>query len=255
MAEDFNFEAKIYDYVWGSKDYHPEVLALDRIFKKFSVKDILDAGCGTGNHAILLGELGYNVIGVDISEEMVKRAKGKNKWENVKFFVEDIRELNFREEFDATICLGVTIAHMVTDRDMDMFFASIYNALRSEGIFIFNAKNAKRIDESLLNKLRPGEYVNVEDLRIMSLDFVSRDKENPNVLIWEPIWFIKEGSTVDFIRRKIKLRWFYKDEIMSFIKKHNFRVIEVLGDSLTGDTFDETIHSEMYFVLQKSNKV
>ncbi|MEQ9715256.1 MAG: hypothetical protein ACTSSP_07390 [Candidatus Asgardarchaeia archaeon] len=62
MAEDFNFEAKIYDYVWGSKDYHPEVLALDRIFKKFSVKDILDAGCGTGNHAILLGELGYNTM-------------------------------------------------------------------------------------------------------------------------------------------------------------------------------------------------
>ena len=73
--------ADAYDYLYQDKDYKKECDFLEEIFSKFSsgVKSVLDLGCGTGGHAAILAKRGYQVVGVDRSEEMIEIAKKKTK--------------------------------------------------------------------------------------------------------------------------------------------------------------------------------
>lgn len=56
---------------------------------------ILDVGTGTREQAFAFAEKGYDVVGVDLSEDMLKLANGKNKFENAKFQLADATNLPF----------------------------------------------------------------------------------------------------------------------------------------------------------------
>lgn len=77
----FGSYSNYYDLIYKDKDYSAEVYFIDSVIKKYakgSVKTIFDLGCGTGSHAFLLAEKGYNVTGVDMSEDMLSIEKKKN---------------------------------------------------------------------------------------------------------------------------------------------------------------------------------
>ena len=70
----------------------------------------MDIGCGTGRHDILLAEKGYDVTGVDMSEEMLTVANArlsdlKSKNLNVKFYQGDVRNIKLSAKFDTVISL------------------------------------------------------------------------------------------------------------------------------------------------------
>ncbi|MGC9104653.1 MAG: class I SAM-dependent DNA methyltransferase [Candidatus Methanodesulfokora sp.] len=93
--------ALYYDLLYANRDVRREVDFIESIIQRFSrvkVKKILDVGCGTGIHSIELGRRGYNVLGIDISEEMIKRAREKAKgMENVGFLVGDATNIVFND--------------------------------------------------------------------------------------------------------------------------------------------------------------
>lgn len=106
---------KIRDY-WDkrARDYDraPGHSGFEEEWKKFlsgklsSESKILDVGTGTGFLALLLAELGYEVVGVDISEEMIKVAREKAEKRNLKveFKLGNAEKLDFKnEEFDAVV--------------------------------------------------------------------------------------------------------------------------------------------------------
>ena len=68
---------------------------------------ILDVGCGNGNIARGIGSLGYEVTGIDFSEDAIKYAKAKNTLQNVHFKVCSAEEVESDENFDAVICSEV----------------------------------------------------------------------------------------------------------------------------------------------------
>jgi predicted TPR repeat methyltransferase len=58
-----------YDLLYGEKDYDAECDLLEQVFHRYSkgpIQSILDLGCGTGNHSILLARRGYQENGVDL---------------------------------------------------------------------------------------------------------------------------------------------------------------------------------------------
>ncbi|HRZ87925.1 MAG TPA: class I SAM-dependent methyltransferase, partial [Spirochaetia bacterium] len=85
----------------GECDFIEKELGSDRS------KRILDIGCGTGRHTLELTARGYAVIGVDLSESQLERArdKARERGLSVEFRREDARNLPFEAEFDAAIML------------------------------------------------------------------------------------------------------------------------------------------------------
>ena len=105
---------------------------------------ILDIGCGTGRHAIELTKRGYNVTGVDLSENQIKRAREKAQEAGVtiNFQIQDARKLSFDGEFDLAIMLcegGFSL--METDEMNFEILRNATKALKSKGKLIFTALN------------------------------------------------------------------------------------------------------------------
>ena len=80
------------------KNYQFECKRIESFLKyKKNVKHILEIGCGTCSHSILLSEKGYNIIGIDNSYEMIKVAKDKikqKKINNIILYNHDAEKLN-----------------------------------------------------------------------------------------------------------------------------------------------------------------
>lgn len=106
---------------------------------------ILDIGCGTGRHSIELAKRGYAITGIDLSENMLSKAREKATAANVEitFLRRDARSLDFTEEFDfiIMICEG-GFSLMETDEMNYQILQGAANALKKGGTFIFTCLNA-----------------------------------------------------------------------------------------------------------------
>ncbi len=105
---------------------------------------VLDVGCGTGRHAIELTKRGYQVVGIDLSDSQLAKAKAKASQEGLEipFLKADARTLPFHQEFDVAImiCEGA-FPLMETDQMNFEILQSVANALKSKGLFIFTTLN------------------------------------------------------------------------------------------------------------------
>ncbi|MCP5498082.1 MAG: class I SAM-dependent methyltransferase [Leptospiraceae bacterium] len=107
-------------------------------------KKIIDIACGTGRHSIELTKRGYNVIGIDLSESLLERARKKAKEQNlsISFYQHDARKLPFKNEFDLAIMLcegGFPL--METDEMNFEILKNTWNVLKSPGKLIFTTLN------------------------------------------------------------------------------------------------------------------
>jgi len=117
---------------------------LEKEIDKDASKKILDIGCGTGRHTIELTKRGYNVVGVDLSENMLQKAREKASAANltIRFEQQDARKLPYIEEFDCAIMLcegGFSL--METDEMNFAILQSAFNTLKSGGKFVFTCLN------------------------------------------------------------------------------------------------------------------
>jgi SAM-dependent methyltransferase len=139
----FKGYARYYDALYGDKDYPGECDYLERVFRAFSrrrVNKILDLGCGTGHHALLLAERGYKVLGVDVSPQMLalarERAGGRSA--GVRFRRGDIRKIRLRESFDAVISMFAVMGYQTEDEDVRRALKTAARHLPAGGLFVFD---------------------------------------------------------------------------------------------------------------------
>jgi len=251
MKDEFSLEARFYDKIWGRHDYDADVRFLDGFFRKYHCKSVIDVGCGTGNHALRLSKLGYQITGVDVSPTMLKIAKMKDEEEKIRFVRGDMKKLekvvSKGQRFDAAICLGQVFSHLMTDKDVQAFFSRLHKILKQNGLFVFSARNAKKINEEYLNKLRLDHVVNEGKLQLLVLAHNKRDLENPNIIMWNPIYLLKENNKVDLQIREHKLRWFEFSTLKGIVKENGFKIIATYSGPVK-EKFKENEHTNMWFV-------
>ena len=251
MEDEFSLEARFYDKIWGKYDYDSDVKFLDDLLKEHRCRSVIDVGCGTGNHSLRLSRLGYEVVGVDISPMMLKIAKGKDKEAKVRFVQGDMRKLADiipkGKRFDAAICLGQAFSSMITNRDVDALFHGLHKMLRKNGLFIFSTRNAKMIREEYLNTIRLDHTLVEERLQLLILVYNTRDPRNRNVIVWRPIFLLKENDKVDFQMREHRLRWIYFSVLKKLLAKDNFKIVSTYSGNMK-ERFDEDEHANMWFV-------
>ncbi|MFQ6042348.1 MAG: class I SAM-dependent methyltransferase [Candidatus Poribacteria bacterium] len=133
----------IYEKIRNTEE---EVAFLDWAFQnlsKINVQRVLDVACGTGRHAIPLTKIGYNVIGLDLSDSMLAcfKQQAKNAELTLPAMKGDMRYLPFVESFDAIYCMFSSLNHLLKGEELLLSLRTFYNALRIGGIAILDLIN------------------------------------------------------------------------------------------------------------------
>jgi SAM-dependent methyltransferase len=134
--------AAAYDALYQDKDYEKECAYIEALFTKYGYrpKTILDLGCGTGGHALLLAKRGYTVTGVDRSPSMLDIARRKAKAEGcaVEFIEGDITGISFPQKFDAVISMFAVMGYQTTNSALAAACNAAKSALVPGGLFLFD---------------------------------------------------------------------------------------------------------------------
>lgn len=138
---------KYYDRIYWWKDYNQEVDFLVKALRKYSIRGrrVLEVACGTGSHSKLLVKRGYEVTGVDISDDMLRIARSKVK-DHAEFIRGDMRELDavVDGKYDAAICLFSAISYNLTMPDLRRTIRGLYDHLAEPGVVVFDTHFTKK---------------------------------------------------------------------------------------------------------------
>lgn len=159
----YNNFAYFYDKLMKDVDYPKWADYIEKLFNKFKVKPslVLDLGCGTGSMCIEMAERGYDMIGTDISEDMLSCARDKlaEKGLNVLLLNQDMASFELYGTVDAIISLVDSVNYVTDKRDLNRMFKLVNNYLNPGGLFIFDINSNYKFE----NVLADNVFYNVED--------------------------------------------------------------------------------------------
>jgi SAM-dependent methyltransferase len=129
--------ARYYDLIYHDKDYEKDskkLIVLIHENLRNGGRDLLDLGCGTGNHLAYMSRH-FNCTGMDINDEMLKVAKEKSQ--NVKLVQGDMTDFHHNKKYDIILSMFGTIGYCKDLSTLERTFKNVFDHLRSGGVFIF----------------------------------------------------------------------------------------------------------------------
>ncbi len=148
----YNDFAEVYDKLQDA-NYEKFVDYYEQIFKKFGKepKLVLDLACGTGNITIPMAKRGYDMIGLDLSCEMLNIARDKAMAEglDILFLNQDMCEMELYGTVDAIVCALDGLNYITDPEDMQKIFRLVANYLNPGGIMVFDLNSEYKLREVL----------------------------------------------------------------------------------------------------------
>lgn len=143
--------AASYDGLTRDIPYEKYLRFFKTLLRRYGVKaaTVLDLACGTGSLSVLLAKHGYEVLGVDRSEEMLTVAaeKAMELEENQPFFVaQPMQRLKIPEPVDACVCALDSINYVTKPQDVQKAFRRVYESLRPGGLFVFDINTPYKLE-------------------------------------------------------------------------------------------------------------
>lgn len=158
--------ARYYDELTANIDYKKRAEYFDAIIRKYKKTNeslLLDLACGTGSISEEMARLGYDVIGVDYSEEMLGIAIDK-KFDSgltIQYLCQDMRNIDMFGTIDITICALDSLNHLDSAEDIKKVFERVSLFSEPEGLFIFDINTLYKHKTILANNTFTYETENV----------------------------------------------------------------------------------------------
>lgn len=228
----FGKYADLYDSLYQDKDYIGECDAVAEIFKKYSknkISSILDLGCGTGNHAFILQERGYKILGIDRSKVMLANAEKKltnllDK-KNIRLAKGDIRSWRSKEKFDSVIMMFAVLGYQLENKDVLQAFSTVRAHLNPGGIFIFDVwygpavltqKPSKRTKSVVTTKgkIIRNAYSEIDTVRqICTVHYLTS--------------YIQNTKQIQKIKEDHQMRFFFPKELEFYLQAAGLKLLKL----------------------------
>jgi len=131
-----------YDKLTENVDYGKIAARCHELIKRYSSEHevVLDLACGTGSLSEALARLDYDVVGVDLSDQMLEEAMDK-RYEsglNIQYLMQDMTELDLYGAVDAVVCVLDSINHLENEEAVRKTFECVSKFTCDGGLFIFD---------------------------------------------------------------------------------------------------------------------
>ena len=145
--------ARVYDLFMDNVDYEAWCRYLTDCLEEHGITDglLLELGCGTGTMTELLAKAGYDMIGVDNSEEMLAEAMEKRAVSglDILYLQQDMQEFELYGTVRAIVSVCDSLNYLTEEEDLREVFRLVNNYLDPGGIFIFDMNSDYKYRELL----------------------------------------------------------------------------------------------------------
>ena len=239
--------AQLYDKLMDEVDYNEWANYLKRIIEEFNsdANHILDLACGTGNITIPMSTLGYNLWGVDISEEMLSIAENKARifGQNIRFIKQDMRNLNLTKTFDVVTCGCDGVNYITREYELEKVFNDIFRILNPRGIFIFDISSFYKLKHVL------GNNTFVEEKDGIFYCWENEFNIESSIVTMRLNFFVLDGKIYRRIEEIHNQKAYKTDEIYHMLSKSGFTNIEIFDEFTFSKPNDKS--ERIFFVAKK----
>lgn len=213
--------------------YYYDLLMKDCDYEKWSqylISEIkgkgIDFACGSGKMTIPLKKAGFDLIGVDISADMLKVAGENARKEGVKidFILSDMTKFTSPKKVDFALCMldGVNYLNKLQVKN---FFNTAYKNLNGGGKFIFDISSKYKLLELIGDKVF---YLDQDNVTYLWTNKLPKDK---SYIMFDIVFFVKEGNLYRRFDEQHKLHIYEKEFLEEELKNAGFTKIKVVGDN------------------------
>ncbi len=186
---------------------------------------LCELGCGTGRFTRLMQKKGYQMLGVDVSAEMLAQAEQKNTCREVFYICQDMRTLELAEPVQGIISVCDSMNYILEDLE-EVFFRAMENLVPG-GLFLFDMKTPNFYGEVL--GIQDFTDVRDEAAYIWENDF----NEETGINTYAMTLFIKEKGNLYARYEELHYqRAYYPAELKKMAEKAGFSQIRILGENL-----------------------
>ena len=221
--------ADAYDEIYRDKDYAGECDLVERVFREHAsgpLRRVLDLGCGTGGHAALLAERGYDVVGVDRSAEMLERARARGG--AARFQVGDIARVDVGETFDAALIMFAVLGYLTQTVDVQAALCTARRHLRAGGLLFFDVWYGPAVLAQ-----RPSERIKVIDtadggtlIRAASSEL---DARRDVCTVSYRLWRLRGSQLLGEVTERHAMRYFFEPELEGMLRSADFELQRIAG--------------------------
>ncbi|WP_291152976.1 class I SAM-dependent methyltransferase [Flavobacterium sp. UBA7680] len=212
------FDTPYYHILYKDRNYREAQIFMDNLTHYLNLPEkakVLDLACGKGRHSIYLNQLGFNVLGADLSENSIAEAT-KNSNEHLHFKVHDMRE-PFEEKFDAIFNLFTSFGYFENDDDNLTTLKAIRESLSEYGFAVIDFMNVNQVIETLV----PQEVKTVD-----GIDFhIKRYVEDGH--IFKEIDFEDQGRKFHFTE---KVKALTLKDFQDLMDEAGIYLLDIFGD-------------------------
>lgn len=147
----YNYFANRYDELTENIDYEAGSEYISGFLNEYGIGEnasLLDLACGTGTMSLLMKNRGYNVVGIDLSSEMLCVADHKANG-SIPFIRASMQDFSLPYPADACICCMDSLNHLESFADIESTFKCVHASLKDGGIFIFDVNTVYKHNEVL----------------------------------------------------------------------------------------------------------
>lgn len=234
----YNCFANVYDELTDNVGYSERAEFIGTLFDSYGIDKkatVLDLACGTGSFTVELAKKGYEMIGVDISEDMLAQAQSK-VWEeelDVLLLCQDMTKLDLFGTIDAAVCMLDSLNHLDCADDVKKAIAKVGLFMNPNGIFVFDVNTVYKHRYILANNTFVYDCDDVYCVWQNSLNDDDSVDINLDIFEYDEYAYIRSGES--FTERAYEL-----DLIKKWLEKAEFEVIDIFDEMTKNPLCDET---------------
>ncbi len=190
--------AQVYDLFMDNVPYEEWSHYLISLLEEYSGSQglLLELGCGTGRMTRLLSQAGYDMIGIDNSEEMLQIAKeAEGEAEDILYLLQDMRRFELYGTVKAVVSVCDSLNYILEEEELLAVFELVNNYLDPGGVFIFDMNTLYKYREIL------GENTICENREEGSFIWENFYDEEEQINQYDLTLFIKEPGSSSLYQR------------------------------------------------------
>lgn len=220
--------ARVYDFLMKRDvDYEKWADYIENLFDMYGANPSLvcDVACGTGNITIPLARRGYDMTGVDISEDMLNVAREKSEGLDILLLNQSMTKIDLYGTMGAFLCMIDGINYCLSPKSLLKFFTKIKTCFMDKGApFIFDISSEYKLSRVI------GSNTFVHSEPDVFYTWQNRYIENKKLSDMLLTFFVKEnGSYSRFEERHLQRAWSV-EEITYLLKKAGFARVDTYGE-------------------------